>query len=292
MSLKFNEKEHKYYLGDKQLISVTQLLKKHGIATDYSFVKKDVLTAAAERGSLIHKEIEEFIKTDESGFTDELDEYKRLVVELELSPLFSEYQVHNDFLAGTVDLIALKDNNYILIDYKTCSKLDKVSISWQLSIYAYLARAKHDWDIKKLYAFHLLPKNSKAVEIDFIPDAEIERLFACERKGEIYIPHELELSQNELIEILHVTEQIAELEQQLKLYTETHDKIKQSLKEKMLESNIKSYEDDYLKITYVDAYTRETIDSKRLKDELPEVYENYKKISKTKDNVRITRKSK
>ena len=36
--LVFNEEEHKYLLDGKELISVTTLMKKHGLSPDYSGV--------------------------------------------------------------------------------------------------------------------------------------------------------------------------------------------------------------------------------------------------------------
>ena len=47
MKVIFNEENHTYTLGDKTLISVTQLLKKHGLSTDYSGVDAEILERAA-----------------------------------------------------------------------------------------------------------------------------------------------------------------------------------------------------------------------------------------------------
>ena len=58
----FNEELHKYFDGDRELISVTTLLKKHGLAPDYSGVSESVLNRKAERGTLVHEEIENYMK--------------------------------------------------------------------------------------------------------------------------------------------------------------------------------------------------------------------------------------
>ena len=54
MRVVFNEEQHTYWLGDKRLISVTRLLKKHGLSTDYSAVNPDVLEKAAKKRSEEH----------------------------------------------------------------------------------------------------------------------------------------------------------------------------------------------------------------------------------------------
>lgn len=70
--LKFDADTHTYLLGGTPLISVTQLLHKHGLVPDYGGVDGDVLERKAARGTLIHREIEAWIKTGEDGFTTEL----------------------------------------------------------------------------------------------------------------------------------------------------------------------------------------------------------------------------
>ena len=51
----FDKNKHEYTLDGRPLISVTQLMKKHGLSPDYSAVDPEVLFAAAERGTLIHR---------------------------------------------------------------------------------------------------------------------------------------------------------------------------------------------------------------------------------------------
>ena len=41
--IKFVEETHEYYLEGKKLISVTQLMKKHGLGTNYGDVPEKIL---------------------------------------------------------------------------------------------------------------------------------------------------------------------------------------------------------------------------------------------------------
>jgi hypothetical protein len=66
--IEFREDTHEYFLDGRKLISVTQLMRKHGLAPSYDAVPSAVLKAKAERGTLIHKEIEKYIKYGEIGF--------------------------------------------------------------------------------------------------------------------------------------------------------------------------------------------------------------------------------
>ena len=69
---------------------------------------------------------------------------------------------------------------------------------------------------------------------------------------------------------------------------EAQDKdVRQQLEKVMGEYGIKQFENDLLKVTYVEPTTRTTIDSAKLKKELPAVAEKYTKVSQVKGSVRI-----
>ena len=68
----FNEKTHEYKWGDKILPSVTTILEKTLFENKYEDINETVLKKAAEKGSMIHAEIENYIKNNELGFSSEL----------------------------------------------------------------------------------------------------------------------------------------------------------------------------------------------------------------------------
>ena len=186
----FNKENHTYTLDGKILISVTQLMRKHGLAPDYSGINEAVLQRKAERGTLIHEEIERYIKHGELGFTSEQDDFIGFAKELGLKNMRSEQIVNNDLVAGTIDLmaerVAGKATIKVLADYKTGTTVDKEAVRWQLSLYERLSGEKFD----EFYAFHLCEK-SKYILLEHIPAEEVEKLLECERKGEKYKPRTL-----------------------------------------------------------------------------------------------------
>lgn len=69
---------------------------------------------------------------------------------------------------------------------------------------------------------------------------------------------------------------------------EAQDKdVRQQLEKVMGEYGIKQFENDLLKVTYVEPTTRTTIDSTKLKKDLPAIAEKYSKVSQVKGSVRI-----
>lgn len=297
----FREATHQYFLIDavsgeiiKELISVTTLMRKHGLAPNYDGVPSDILKAKAEYGNLIHKELEQYIKYGEIGFSQELQEFITYCKKYAFKPTESEFIVYNDVVAGTADVLGILQMPFgvcpILGDFKTTATLHKDAVSWQLSIYKKLYEQQCPTAvIEMLQAFHF-NDGLKVVEIAQQMPEEIEKLFEAERNGETYEQRQLVLAEDLEAQVFMAEKAIQELDAALKATTANAQKLREMLLEKMREGNYKSFENERMKITYIAPSTRETIDSARLKKELPEIAAQYKKTSNVKDSVRITLK--
>lgn len=296
MRVVFNEEQHTYWLGDKRLISVTSLLKKHGLSIDYSAVNPDVLEKAAKKGTAVHSEIEEYIKNGAVGFTPEFMGYVDLADELEFVAEKSEIvlpcgdipdtEIDNYIIAGTADIIGKSKDGLTLVDIKTTQKVDMRSCTWQLSLYERLANVKFD----RMYIFHLREDAIKAIPIERIPAAEIDRLLECERNGEIYHEPGLVVA-NELVELFENAERELKLaEATAEAAKEAAQKYRQQLYELMEKQGVSSWEtpDKTILITRVAPSTKPTIDSANLKKDLPEIAAKYTKTSNVKGYVKIT----
>lgn len=287
-NLTFIEDTHEYFLDDKKLISVTQLMQKHGLAPNYGDVPSEVLRAKAERGSLVHKEIEEYIKEGNIGFTNELIEF---INADKGEVLKSEFKVNNDIVAGTVDLLLYKNNEYIIADLKTTSELHIDAVSWQLTIYAYLLGQINPMiKVTKGQAFHF-NKDGKLNIVDIVlkPFEEIERLMECERNNEKFELKKI-ASDEQLMQLLEVEALIKSIEEKKKKAEEQAKELRAELMKAMEANGVKSFENDLIRITYVAPSTRQSIDSAKLKKEQPAIYASYLKSSEVKASLRITLK--
>ena len=291
--IEFREDTHEYFLDGRKLISVTQLMRKHGLAPSYDAVPSEVLKAKAERGTLIHKEIEDYIKTGEIGFTTEFCEFREHLHFNDVSPLSviaSEFIVYNDLVAGTVDLLTEDNGELVIADIKTTATLHKEAVSWQLSIYAYLCRQMEGWMPRGGKAYHFNADGAlKVVEIPLKPMAEVERLLECERNGDIYT-QSLTLSGTALEHLVEVESLIKSIEEQKKAAEAQAQELRASLMQAMIENGVTNFENERIKITFVAPTTRTAIDSAKLKKELPEIAEKYTKTSNVKASLRITLK--
>ena len=72
--VEYNDEWHTYKLKGKIIPSVTRLLDNG----EYNNVPEALLEYARQKGTLVHKEIEEYLKEDKYGFTQEFEEFVRL----------------------------------------------------------------------------------------------------------------------------------------------------------------------------------------------------------------------
>lgn len=285
--LVFDPQTHTYTLDGKDLISVTQLMEKHGLSPNYNGVDEEVLKASAERGTLIHKEIENYIKKGEIGFTDECAQFVSYVRENNIDIKGSEVTFHNDLVAGTCDLIINSQKGYLIVaDIKTTSTLHKDSVAWQLSLYAYLSGNK---TMNHGQAFHFSKDGLKVVDIELKPVEEVEKLLECERKGEIY-KQELVIEGFELAKFYEAEQIIIKAKEEQKRAEETQKEVYEAILKAMEEQGVKTYETDTMKITYVAPITETKIDTTRLKKENPLVAKAYEKTTTKKASLRVTLK--
>lgn len=290
--LEFNEKNHEYTLDGKKLISVTQLMQKHGLAPSYAGVSSEVLNAKAERGTLIHEEIELYNKKGQIGFTDEMALFKEYIEKNKVKVLESELRLHNDIVAGTCDLILNYGIGYLTIaDIKTTYTLHLDAVSWQLSIYAYLTKNP---TITRGQAFHFTKDGGlNVVDIPLKPMSEVERLMECERKGELYkYDVDAAIEDDVVGPVIALEQLIQDLDQQVKAAKQQQEILKESLLKEMEERGLKTFEKNGVKITYVAPSTRSTLDSKAIKEKYPAIYEAHLKESQVKASIKITIKEK
>lgn len=120
--------------------------------------------------------------------------------------------------------------------------------------------------------------DEKAICTDCCPNCDV-KCAVCEEVN--YTPAEFEQKEIALINT------ITEIEKQKALLTKQSDQMRETLLQLMEEYNVKSFNNDILSVTYIAPTTRTSIDSTKLKKELPDVAEKYTKISNVKASIKI-----
>ena len=84
-----------------------------------------------------------------------------------------------------------------------------------------------------------------------------------------------------------IAEKIAEFERRAKEIKDAEDKLKEAILNEMESKGIIKLETESFNITYVAPTTRESLDAKTLKEELPDIYDAYVKLSPVKSSIRL-----
>ena len=290
--VRFDEEQHRYFLDEKELSGITGTLIKKAFPDTYKGIPDAVLAKAAERGSVVHQNLELFDTVCNSDINimhsvlPEVKDYKEMLISYGLHHVDSEYLVSdNENFASAIDkVLADNEGNIYLADIKTTATLHYDNVSLQLSIYAkWFEEQNPDLKVKEIVCMWFKNGQSKFQPLPRVSDEQIDELINA------YLAEAADYQYK-----VEVPEQFSALEQEYRLITARMDalKIKQDdLKEqmmKMMEANKqKSIKTNIGSYSYVASTTKKTFDQKLFKDTEPEHYEYYLKETTTKPSIRI-----
>lgn len=298
--VKFYEFGHRYLLDEKtQLIGVTSLMKKHGLSPDYSGIDEATLMHAAELGTQAHKRIEDYCEGRAVADCRLIKTFRALGLNI----VRCEYLVTDEqTTASSVDLLneASKDE-YDLIDMKRTSTIHRGALAWQLGIYKYLFLLNNPGKkVRKCFCLPIKKGNKNdinadscgaLVEIEPVSEKEVKALLKAERDGKIYKgkidTSDSLVSYSDMQTAVECARKLEDLMKTVDAITEMYDEVKGRIYETMLANNVDTIDREGLTITLKRPFTRNSIDSKKLAAELPDVYDKYAKTIEVKGNVTI-----
>lgn len=284
----FNQEEHTYTnIGtDKKLQGITSTLIHRLFPYKYDGIPKNVLKRAADRGTTVHEEIELAETIGIEPTTEEGRNYLVLKKKHCLNFLESEYTVSDlEHYATNIDAIYEVENNIVdIADYKTTSKFDKESVSWQLSICAYFLELNNPHvKVRNLYGIWLRGDIAELILVDRHANDEVQALIQADINDEPYdfSPEFPDYIRENEIALYVIGKKINEL-------TEEYNNIKSEVLSKMIENKDKSFDTGNLLITVLAPSTRSTFDSKKFMSEHEDIAKNYMKTSTTKESLKLT----
>lgn len=84
-----------------------------------------------------------------------------------------------------------------------------------------------------------------------------------------------------------VVEKIATFERAMKEVKQKQADLKEQIKAEMQEKGIIKIDSELMTISYIDGGKRERLDTKALKEELPDIYDSYVELSEVKPQIRV-----
>lgn len=298
----FDDFTHTYLCGQKVLMGVTTLMKKHGLSPDYGGVNENVLAAAATRGSAVHHLLEDYDNGDTVVLRDvyhewfgengekhskcvitaaELDANLKAYKSLNLRPLASEFLISdNKIVASSIDKVLTSDKpGYVNIgDIKTTSTLHTKALEWQLGIYKYLLEKQcRTVKVDQCFGIHIRNGVAKSVPISPVPAEKVVALLAAEAKGILYHDNAespnaaLILNEDELASVVSMQKTIIQYQMLIKEMESKCAEMKNRMYQYMIDNNVDSLTCDGGSFTLKKPYVTSRIDSKKLKEKYPDV---------------------
>lgn len=287
----FNEELHEYWLGDKQLSGISEVLRRQLYPNMYTAIPKRILEMAAGYGTSVHKSIEVFQKNWINDGTQELQDFIRICKENNLIHEASEYTVTDGkHWASNIDQVFRSgDDTFTLADVKTYSKMtsEKQELArYQLSCYAMF----FEWQVKgakvdKLYIIHLRNRQMASgkiehicelIPVERIPADICKELLDCELQGTQFknpftVPDEIVIQLSRVRELITMKN---EAEEELAA-------IKANILSSMEFLDVKTWVMDNVRVTRKQPTTRFSFDLKRFKEVHSEItdYDSYMKQS-------------
>ena len=287
----FNEELHEYWLGEKQLSGISEVLRRQLYPNMYTVIPKRILEMAADYGTSVHKSIEVFQKNWINDGTQELQDFIRICKENNLIHEASEYTVTDcKHWASNIDQVFRSgDDTFSIADVKTYSKMtaEKQELArYQLSCYAMFL----EWQVKgakvdRLYIIHLRNKQmasgkvehiAELIPVERIPADICKELLDCELKGTQF-KNPFSVPDDIAMQICRAKELIAkknEAEEELAT-------IKANILSSMEFLDVKTWVTDNVRVTRKMPSTRFSFDLKRFKEVHSEItdYDDYIKTS-------------
>lgn len=179
--LTFDDASHTYFLNGLVIPSVSSIMEPL-TAEKYKGISDSTLSNAADKGTIVHNSIENWIKFGIDDIPSEYRGYFDGFLEFwgKSNPqvIGSEIRTYHKMLAygGTIDLLAYIGDTLTMIDYKTTCVVSDMTCGVQLEGYDQ-ALASHGIKVERKMILHL-SKDGKWKEIDYpVNDPQRWRVF-------------------------------------------------------------------------------------------------------------------
>lgn len=285
----FLEDTHQYFLDGVELQGITQSLIHRAFPDTYANIPEEVLMRAAEKGSNIHETIQFCEENGFPGQTPEWLSYAKIKADNHLHYITHEYIVTDRVkFASAIDLVMVDDEGKIVLcDIKTTSVRHYDNVTLQLSIYKrYFEAQNPNLKVDRIALIWVRDDDYEYRELTPWADEALDYLFECDK---LDVPFELAKIYGDLpVKFAEVEDEVAFLQMQADIANSKLDELKKGLYELMEKNNVKSWTGSKVRLTRILPTTSDSFDSKRFKEEQPELYKKYTKTSKKNGSLRMT----
>lgn len=292
----FDEHTHTYHRNNSIYIAVSDLLAKYGFKVDYTNIPTNVLKAAADRGSAVHKGAELFVQglitadflpadlkvlskyVPDTTYHNIVERDVKLINHyfaqriIDIKQIIPEQIYFDDQykIAGTVDLQYVDGSEDVIADYKTTTQIYYDAVSWQLSIYAFLVTQGDlmKYYFKSLKVFHLHGGKLSVKDIPLQDYDAVKGLLEAHKNGDAQYNYTKSVANilppSEEILLAQMTAELNNAESVVKNLKEERAKLIGRVLPEMQKHKVYILSTQHVKITYVDSQTRRSYDTKKV----------------------------
>ena len=169
-TLEYYDEEHLYIFNGEILPSITQILKVR-FGNKYFGISKEVLDKAAEKGTALHKAIQDYEELNFDDITNrELSNYKFLKKHFKWKVEKCEQPIvlfknGKPIAAGRLDLTVVIKNMFGILDIKRTSTFDKEYVTYQTNLYRIGYRQTYGIEAEVVGGIHLREDKRKFYEL-------------------------------------------------------------------------------------------------------------------------------
>lgn len=287
----FNEEQHRYFLGAKELSGVTGLIhRKVAPSLSYDFASTKVGTDAhadIEGVNLSYRFGVAPITTTTHGekYLAWYNQFKDTATIEE-----SEYIVTDGFqYASPIDIVFKnKFGEFIICDiktYKNFTALYRNMARWQLSIYAYLFELQNDIEVHSAFVLQVTEDGCTEHTIELYPADKVKEFLY----NEDFDCYAMTTTNNTIDKVMSLSDFVEAQEAQIKALQADLDTLKSKLMQEMRDNGFTKVKQGNMTFTIVEPSVSMTFDSKLFLEEHPEYKDQYTKLSPRKGYLKITK---
>ena len=289
MGIIFDSVNHKYYKDGDLKPSVGEIVNFY-LNIDLSNIPVETLEKAQNRGTDIHLMCDKILTGEdfETIYSKEYKDFEYLrkkhkIKANSIEGIVYAWTPQGDY-CGTYDLYDSKSK--ILYDIKT--SYEKHIEEWTLktNLYRY-ALEQNKSQVKEIKIIYLpsekSPNKAEVFNLEILPDSKVEEVVRAYYRQERPTKEIVELKclpQERIKQLALAFETIKRIQTEI-------DNIKIAIKEEMESRNILNVQTPEFNIAVRKAHTKKMFDSKRFKEDFPDIYEKYSRNIEAKSSINI-----
>ena len=294
MGIIFDSINHRYFKDGNEKPSVGKIVNWY-LNIDMSNIPVETLEKAQNRGTDIHLLVDKILTGEdfETTYSYEYNSFETLKKKYKIKADSVENIVYGFTPAGdycgTYDLYDSKSK--ILYDIKTTYDKHIEEWTYKCNLYRY-ALEQSKKKVKEIKIIYLPketnPNKQEVIDLLILPHSKVEEI--------IKSYYEQKRPTQQLVELVSLPKeritQLALAFETIKRIQKEIDVWKQSIKEEMEARNIESFQCPEFNISIRKTHIRKGFDSKKFKEDFPDIYEKYQKETEVKSSINIDYKGK